>query len=46
MASSIWKQPISLEVLTAFSQNTAITHLGIEFTEIGADYLRVSVVLA
>jgi uncharacterized protein (TIGR00369 family) len=40
MASSIWKQPISLEVLTAFSQNTAITHLGIEFTEVGEDYLR------
>jgi uncharacterized protein (TIGR00369 family) len=43
MASSIWKQPISLEALTAFSQNTAITHLGIEFTEVGEDYLRARV---
>ncbi|APW35892.1 esterase [Rhodoferax koreense] len=36
----IWKRPISLEALNAASPNTAIAHLGIEFTEIGDDFLR------
>lgn len=36
---SIWKKPITLEQCTATSQNTAVSHLGIEFTEIGDDYL-------
>ena len=36
---SIWKKPITLEQCNATSQNTAVTHLGIEFTEIGDDYL-------
>ncbi|MET0333810.1 MAG: hotdog fold thioesterase [Rhizobacter sp.] len=38
--TAIWKQPASLERLTAFSVNTASDHLGIEFTEIGDDYLK------
>lgn len=37
---SIWLKPISLEALNASSVNTAVAHLGIEFTEIGDDYLR------
>ncbi|RZL41992.1 MAG: hotdog fold thioesterase [Variovorax sp.] len=37
---AIWQKPISLELLTQGSQNTAISRLGIEFTEIGDDFLR------
>ncbi|MEI6601623.1 MAG: hotdog fold thioesterase, partial [Comamonadaceae bacterium] len=36
---SIWKQPLSIEVLTTASANTASEYLGIEFTEVGPDYL-------
>lgn len=35
----IWQTPISLEALNASSANTAVSHLGIEFLEIGDDYL-------
>jgi uncharacterized protein (TIGR00369 family) len=35
----IWQKPITLEGLTANSLNTAVSHLGIEFLEIGDDYL-------
>ncbi|MHA7599992.1 hotdog fold thioesterase [Alicycliphilus sp. T452] len=37
---SIWKKPLSLELLRHTHANTAITHLGIEITEIGDDFLR------
>lgn len=40
---SIWKKPISVEGLTAFSVDTAVTRLGIEFLEVGADFLRARV---
>ena len=36
----IWKQPISLEVLTAAARNSAVSHLGIEFLEVGDDFIR------
>ncbi len=36
----IWKQPISVELLTQLSQNTASSHLGIEFLEVGDDFIR------
>jgi len=36
---SIWKKPITLAECTRTSENTAVTHLGIEFVEIGDDYL-------
>ena len=36
----IWKKPITLEQLNASSAHTAVSHLGIEITEIGDDYLR------
>ena len=39
----IWKSPISIEGLTAVSQNTAVSHLGIEFLDIGDDYLTARV---
>ena len=35
----IWKQEISLQTLTAVSENTAVSHLGIEFVEVGDDFL-------
>jgi uncharacterized protein (TIGR00369 family) len=35
----IWKQDISLPALTAASANTAVSHLGIEFVEVGDDFL-------
>ncbi len=37
--TAIWKKPISLDVLRASARNTAIEHLGIEYLEIGDDYL-------
>ena len=40
---SIWQKPISLEILAQSAVNTAVGHLGIEFTEIGDDYLRARV---
>lgn len=39
----IWKQPISVERLTASTANTAVTHLGIEFLEVGDDFIRARV---
>jgi 1,4-dihydroxy-2-naphthoyl-CoA hydrolase len=39
----IWKSPITVEGLTAVSQNTAVSYLGIEFLEIGDDYLTARV---
>ena len=39
----IWKQPISVELLTASSVNTAVPHLGIEFLEVGDDFIRARV---
>jgi uncharacterized protein (TIGR00369 family) len=35
----LWKQDISLAALQATGANTAVSHLGIEFTEVGDDYL-------
>jgi 1,4-dihydroxy-2-naphthoyl-CoA hydrolase len=39
----IWKQAISVELLTAAAADTAITHLGIEFLEVGDDFIRARV---
>lgn len=36
----IWKNETSVEVMNSFSNNTMVSHLGIEFTEIGDDYLK------
>ena len=40
---SIWKKPVSVQGLTAFSANCAVSHLGIEFLEVGEDFLRARV---
>ncbi len=37
---SIWQKPISIEFLTDNARDTAISHLGIEFIEVGDDFLR------
>lgn len=39
----IWKRPISVEFLTAVSANTATAHLGIEFLEVGDDFITARV---
>ena len=36
---SIWLTPLSVADLTRLSANTAVPHLGIEFLEVGDDYL-------
>jgi uncharacterized protein (TIGR00369 family) len=39
----IWKQAIAVESLTANSVNTAVAHLGIEFLEVGDDFITARV---
>jgi 1,4-dihydroxy-2-naphthoyl-CoA hydrolase len=41
--ASIWQQAISVDILTHGSLNTAVSHLGIEFLEVGPDFLRARV---
>lgn len=36
---SIWKRQPTLERMTSTSRNTAVEHLGIEFIEVGDDYI-------
>lgn len=40
---AIWKRPASIEMLTERSKGTAVQHLGIEFLEIGDDFIRARV---
>jgi len=37
---SIWSVQAALENLNSFSRNTMIEHIGIEFLEIGDDYIK------
>ena len=39
----IWKKPISVEELAAVHQNTAVAYLGMEFLEVGDDFIRARV---
>ncbi len=39
----IWQLPISVAELTANSVNTAVSHLGIEFLEVGDDFITARV---
>jgi 1,4-dihydroxy-2-naphthoyl-CoA hydrolase len=39
----IWKKPISVEILAAMHADTAVAHLGIEFLEVGDDFIRARV---
>ncbi len=36
----IWKKPIDLQSLNEWHQNTMQQHIGIQFTEIGEDYIK------
>jgi 1,4-dihydroxy-2-naphthoyl-CoA hydrolase len=36
----IWKKPTSVELLTEAHKNTAVERLGIEFLEVGDDFIR------
>jgi 1,4-dihydroxy-2-naphthoyl-CoA hydrolase len=36
----IWQKPITLDLLNASGANTAVAHLGIEFTAIGDDFVE------
>jgi 1,4-dihydroxy-2-naphthoyl-CoA hydrolase len=37
---TIWKNPLDLEALNRPGQNNMVSHVGIEFIEVGADFLR------
>ncbi len=39
----IWKKPISVEELAAIHVGTAVAHLGMEFLEVGDDFIRARV---
>jgi uncharacterized protein (TIGR00369 family) len=39
----IWQQAISVETLTRISANTAVSHLGIEFLDVGDDFVTARV---
>ncbi len=41
--STIWKQPATVEILTAMHVDTAVALLGIEFLEVGDDFIRARV---
>ena len=41
--AAIWKRPVSVELLTSRHVGTAVSHLGIEFLEVGDDFLRAKV---
>ena len=41
--TSIWKKPISVEALTDIHVGTAVQHLGMEFLEVGDDFITARV---
>ncbi|KQP11963.1 hotdog fold thioesterase [Pseudorhodoferax sp. Leaf267] len=40
---AIWKKPISVEELSSIHVGTAVGHLGIEFLQVGDDFIRARV---
>jgi 1,4-dihydroxy-2-naphthoyl-CoA hydrolase len=40
MSTSIWKRPLSVDILTRAHVDTAVANLGIEFLEVGDNFLR------
>ena len=36
----IWKQDLSLDILNAIHVDTAVAWLGVEFLEVGDDFIR------
>lgn len=43
MSTSIWQTPLSIDTLKEVSANTAVSYLGIEFLEVGDDFLSARV---
>ena len=43
IAMPLWKQALSIDVLNAVHVDTAVAHLGIEFLEVGDDFIRARV---
>ncbi|MDE2276065.1 MAG: hotdog fold thioesterase, partial [Burkholderiales bacterium] len=41
--ASLWKLPVSVESLTALHVDTAVARLGIEFLEVGDNFIRARV---
>jgi 1,4-dihydroxy-2-naphthoyl-CoA hydrolase len=41
--ASIWTQPTTIETLTRMHEGTAVEQLGIEFLEVGDDFIRARV---
>lgn len=39
----VWKKPVSVEDFTRFSLDSAVSHLGIEFLEVGDDFISARV---
>ena len=40
---AIWTQPVSVQLLTDMHKDTAVQRLGIEFVEVGDDFIRARV---
>lgn len=40
---ALWQRPTSIDILTAVSRGTAVEHLGIEFLEVGEDFIKARV---
>jgi len=41
--TALWKQAASVEILTCIHVGTTVAHLGIEFLEVGDDFIRARV---
>lgn len=39
-AKAVWTQPVSPRILADLHRDTAVAHLGIEFLEVGPDFIR------
>lgn len=39
----VWKQPLTVQILTDIHRDTAVAHLGMEFLEVGDDFIRARV---
>ena len=37
---NIWTTPLNLQILENRSRNTMVEYLGIEFTEVGEDFIK------
>lgn len=37
---TVWQQPVSVQILADIHRDTAVAHLGIEFLEVGPDFIR------